>query len=133
LTLLFKHPLGRTGGHPQTPVFHIRKTTQSGTRPTPPWLIGGVAPWGNASHIVRLADEPVDCGAAATYLALRFLAQPRPLTSEGTIYPLLTRLRKEQLVTMFWEESASGPPCRYYRLTDAGAAPASSGTGRAAH
>ena len=44
------------------------------------------------------------------------------VTSEGTIYPLLTRLRKEQLVTTFWEESASGPPRRYYRLTDAGGA-----------
>jgi PadR family transcriptional regulator, regulatory protein PadR len=43
------------------------------------------------------------------------------VTSEGTIYPLLTRLRREQLVTTFWEESASGPPRRYYRLTDAGA------------
>src|SRR3954447_24984731 len=43
------------------------------------------------------------------------------VTSEGTIYPLLTRLRREQLVTTYWEESASGPPRRYYRLTDAGA------------
>ena len=42
------------------------------------------------------------------------------VTSEGTIYPLLTRLRKEELVTTFWQESASGPPRRYYRLTDAG-------------
>jgi PadR family transcriptional regulator, regulatory protein PadR len=42
------------------------------------------------------------------------------VTSEGTIYPLLTRLRKEQLVTTFWRESESGPPRRYYRLTDAG-------------
>ena len=39
---------------------------------------------------------------------------------EGTIYPLLTRLRKEQLVTTFWRESESGPPRRYYELTDAG-------------
>ena len=44
------------------------------------------------------------------------------MTSEGTIYPLLTRLRKEALVTTFWQESASGPPRRYYRLTDAGGA-----------
>jgi PadR family transcriptional regulator PadR len=44
------------------------------------------------------------------------------VTSEGTIYPLLTRLRKEELVTTFWQESASGPPRRYYRLTDAGGA-----------
>ena len=40
------------------------------------------------------------------------------VTSEGTIYPLLTRLRKEQLVTTFWRESESGPPRRYYELTD---------------
>jgi PadR family transcriptional regulator PadR len=44
------------------------------------------------------------------------------VTSEGTIYPLLTRLRKDQLVTTFWRESDSGPPRRYYRLTDAGEA-----------
>ena len=42
------------------------------------------------------------------------------VTSEGTIYPLLTRLRKEQLVTTFWRESESGPPRRYYELTDQG-------------
>jgi PadR family transcriptional regulator, regulatory protein PadR len=42
------------------------------------------------------------------------------VTSEGTIYPLLTRLRKDKLVTTFWRESESGPPRRYYRLTDAG-------------
>jgi PadR family transcriptional regulator, regulatory protein PadR len=42
------------------------------------------------------------------------------ITSEGTIYPLLTRLRKEQLVTTTWRESESGPPRRYYRLTESG-------------
>jgi PadR family transcriptional regulator PadR len=42
------------------------------------------------------------------------------VTSEGTIYPLLTRLRKDELVSTFWRESESGPPRRYYRLTDAG-------------
>ena len=42
------------------------------------------------------------------------------VTSEGTIYPLLTRLRKDELVTTFWRESDSGPPRRYYRLTPAG-------------
>jgi PadR family transcriptional regulator, regulatory protein PadR len=44
------------------------------------------------------------------------------VTSEGTIYPLLTRLRKDELVTTFWRESDSGPPRRYYRLTEAGRA-----------
>ena len=44
------------------------------------------------------------------------------VTSEGTIYPLLTRLRKDELVTTFWRESESGPPRRYYQLTPAGKA-----------
>ena len=48
------------------------------------------------------------------------------VTSEGTIYPLLTRLRKDQMVTTSWQESESGPPRRYYRLTEAGHAALSS-------
>lgn len=42
------------------------------------------------------------------------------VTSEGTVYPLLTRLRKKQLVTTFWRESESGRTRRSYELTDAG-------------
>jgi PadR family transcriptional regulator, regulatory protein PadR len=42
------------------------------------------------------------------------------VTSEGTIYPLLGRLRRGGLVSTTWEESPSGPPRRYYRLTDEG-------------
>ncbi|MEW2506030.1 PadR family transcriptional regulator [Amycolatopsis sp. NPDC047767] len=38
----------------------------------------------------------------------------------GTIYPLLSRLREDKLVTSTWQESQSGPPRRYYRLTPAG-------------
>jgi PadR family transcriptional regulator, regulatory protein PadR len=42
------------------------------------------------------------------------------VTSEGTIYPLLSRLRRDGSVTTTWEESPSGPPRRYYRLTPKG-------------
>jgi PadR family transcriptional regulator PadR len=42
------------------------------------------------------------------------------LTSEGTIYPLLARLRRDGLVVTTWQESDSGPPRRYYALTDDG-------------
>jgi PadR family transcriptional regulator, regulatory protein PadR len=42
------------------------------------------------------------------------------VTSEGTIYPLLARLRKESLVATTWQESPNGPPRRYYRLTPEG-------------
>lgn len=38
----------------------------------------------------------------------------------GTIYPLLSRLRDDKLVATTWQESPSGPPRRYYRLTPAG-------------
>jgi PadR family transcriptional regulator, regulatory protein PadR len=42
------------------------------------------------------------------------------VTSEGTIYPLLARLRRDGLVESFWRESPSGPPRRYYGLTASG-------------
>lgn len=42
------------------------------------------------------------------------------VTSEGTIYPLLSRLRRDGLVSTVWRESPSGPPRRYYQLTSAG-------------
>ncbi|MGP3983912.1 PadR family transcriptional regulator [Streptomyces sp. KR80] len=42
------------------------------------------------------------------------------VTSEGTIYPLLSRLRKEEWVSTVWQESDTGPPRRYYTLTAAG-------------
>jgi len=41
-------------------------------------------------------------------------------TSEGTLYPLLSRLRRDGLVTTTWQESPSGPPRRYYALSDDG-------------
>ena len=44
------------------------------------------------------------------------------LTSEGTVYPLLSRLRRDGMVDTTWQESKSGPPRRYYRLTRSGEA-----------
>jgi PadR family transcriptional regulator PadR len=42
------------------------------------------------------------------------------VTTEGTLYPLLGRLRREGAVETSWRESPAGPPRRYYRLTRAG-------------
>jgi PadR family transcriptional regulator PadR len=42
------------------------------------------------------------------------------VTSEGTVYPLLARLRRDGLVETSWQESTQGPPRRYYRLTPDG-------------
>jgi len=43
------------------------------------------------------------------------------MSSEGTLYPLLARLRKASWVSTSWQESTEGPPRRYYSLTEAGA------------
>ena len=39
---------------------------------------------------------------------------------EGTLYPLLTRLKNSGLLSYRWEESTSGPPRKYYKLTEIG-------------
>lgn len=49
------------------------------------------------------------------------LSQAQIIAGEGTIYPLLSRLRRDGLVDTVWRESPEGPPRRYYALTPAGA------------
>lgn len=41
-------------------------------------------------------------------------------TREGTLYPLLSKMRRDGLVDYEWQESTAGPPRKYYRLTEAG-------------
>jgi PadR family transcriptional regulator, regulatory protein PadR len=53
---------------------------------------------------------------------LRKLSGTPFATQEGTLYPLLSRMRREGLVDYEWKESESGPPRKYYQLTDAGRA-----------
>ena len=43
-------------------------------------------------------------------------------TQEGTLYPLLSRMRREGVVDYEWRESGAGPPRKYYTLTDKGRA-----------
>lgn len=59
-------------------------------------------------------------GEAYAFDLVRSLSTEELLTSEGTIYPLLARLRRDQWVTTSWRESEAGPPRRYYRMTDRG-------------
>lgn len=51
---------------------------------------------------------------------LSSLKEAELLVVEGTIYPLLTRLKNDGLLSYRWEESTSGPPRKYYSLTDTG-------------
>lgn len=51
---------------------------------------------------------------------LETLKNAKMLVVEGTIYPLLTRLKNAGLLNYRWEESSSGPPRKYYTLTETG-------------
>lgn len=48
------------------------------------------------------------------------LKQAHIIVVEGTLYPLLTRLKNSELLSYQWEESTQGPPRKYYSLTEAG-------------
>ena len=59
-------------------------------------------------------------GDAYTSEILETLKDAEMIVVEGTIYPLLTRLKNAGLLTYRWEESTSGPPRKYYVLTENG-------------
>lgn len=51
---------------------------------------------------------------------LQELLQSELLVVEGTLYPLLNRLRRESLLQYEWVESSAGPPRKYYSITPEG-------------
>lgn len=51
---------------------------------------------------------------------LEQLKEAELLVVEGTLYPLLSRLRKRELLAYTWEESKNGPPRKYFTLTEKG-------------
>jgi len=67
---------------------------------------------GLLSGAPRYGSQIVDELAALPALAL----------TPGTVYPLLSRLRKAGLIDATWQESPVGPPRKYYRLTASGSA-----------
>ncbi|GHE28491.1 PadR family transcriptional regulator [Sphingobacterium griseoflavum] len=48
------------------------------------------------------------------------LKKAQLLVVEGTLYPLLTRLKNNGLLSYNWQESTSGPPRKYYEITSEG-------------
>ncbi len=48
------------------------------------------------------------------------LKEAKLIVVEGTLYPLMTRLKNDGLLSYRWEESKSGPPRKYYTLTENG-------------
>ena len=51
---------------------------------------------------------------------IQSLKEAKMIVVEGTLYPLLTRLKNDGLLAYRWEESTQGPPRKYYELTDNG-------------
>jgi PadR family transcriptional regulator PadR len=60
--------------------------------------------------------------AERVYVAdiLRQLSETEFATQEGTLYPLLSRMRRDGLLDYEWKESEAGPPRKYYLLTNKG-------------
>ena len=65
--------------------------------------------------LLLLKKEP-----AYTSDIIQKLQEAKLIVVEGTLYPLLTRLKNDGALTYRWEESPSGPPRKYYSLTDEG-------------
>ncbi len=59
-------------------------------------------------------------GDAYTSDIIGKLKEARLIVVEGTLYPLLTRLKNAGLLSYRWEESNAGPPRKYYSLTESG-------------
>lgn len=51
---------------------------------------------------------------------IQSLKEAKMIVVEGTLYPLLTRLKNSGLLAYRWEESTQGPPRKYYELTETG-------------
>ena len=51
---------------------------------------------------------------------IRRLKEANLLVVEGTLYPLLTRLKNDGILSYEWQESTQGPPRKYYVLTEEG-------------
>ena len=51
---------------------------------------------------------------------IAMMKESKLIVVEGTLYPLLTRLKNDGMLSYHWEESTQGPPRKYYKLTEAG-------------
>jgi PadR family transcriptional regulator, regulatory protein PadR len=59
-------------------------------------------------------------GEVYTSDMIQELTQAKMMVVEGTLYPLLTRLKNSGYLDYKWVESSSGPPRKYYMLTESG-------------
>lgn len=67
--------------------------------------------------ILSIIANDKECYASEILVRMK---QAKLLVVEGTLYPLLTRLKNDGLLSYNWVESKSGPPRKYYQLTPDG-------------
>ena len=67
--------------------------------------------------ILSIISESKDAYASDIIGSLK---EAKLIVVEGTLYPLLTRLKNDGLLSYRWEESKSGPPRKYYKITEIG-------------
>lgn len=72
---------------------------------------------GMLEYCIMLLLHRQPCYANDIILRLR---EAEMIVVEGTLYPLLSRLKKDGLLGYEWQESTQGPPRKYYTLTDDG-------------
>ncbi|PKP42674.1 MAG: PadR family transcriptional regulator [Bacteroidetes bacterium HGW-Bacteroidetes-12] len=72
---------------------------------------------GILEYCTLLLLERKDCYSSEIISALK---KNELIIVEGTLYPLLTRLKNAKLLAYHWEESSQGPPRKYYKLTENG-------------
>ena len=72
---------------------------------------------GNLEHCILLILKNKSAYASDIISELKGV---RLIVVEGTLYPLLTRLKNSELLTYRWEESPQGPPRKYYEITPKG-------------
>ncbi|WP_159624891.1 PadR family transcriptional regulator [Actinomyces sp. zg296] len=70
--------------------------------------------------VLALVERAEPDGIYGGALIEELSALPTLTAPQGTVYPLLSRLRAAGVVETTWQESPSGPPRRYYLLTEAG-------------
>jgi PadR family transcriptional regulator, regulatory protein PadR len=99
--------------HP-SPQSHTKKTEEMNIENTQSQMRKGVLEFCILSIIKRGEAYPSDIIEEMKKANLNIL--------EGTLYPLLTRLKNADLLTYRWEESKTGPPRKYFTMTERGLA-----------
>lgn len=74
---------------------------------------------GYLEYCILLILKKRSCYTSDIILALKDV---KMIVVEGTLYPLLTRLKNADLLDYRWEESSQGPPRKYYEMTNKGLA-----------